>query len=36
MISIGLHTSDLFAYEGSMKGVPVMQARVGDFNQGAD
>jgi len=43
MISIGVHTSDLFALSSagasagqspSMLGVPVMQARFGEFNQG--
>ena len=31
IVSIGLHTSDLFAMQMSMKGVPVMQARFGEF-----
>jgi calcium/calmodulin-dependent protein kinase I len=32
IVSIGTHTNDLFAF-ASMKGVPVMQVRFGEFNQ---
>ena len=32
IVSIGMHTNDLFA-PSSMRGVPVMQARFGEFNQ---
>ena len=33
IVAIGIHTTDLFASGGAMKGVPVMQARFGEFNQ---